>query len=88
MDFKEIKSLWKEASFRPNKKMGQNFLIDKNIRDKIISLVPLSEDRTVLEIGSGFGVMTFELAKMAKKVDGVSEAKAKQFIDAAKELLK
>ena len=36
----------------PKKSLGQNFLIDKNIVDKIVSLVKLN-DRHVIEIGPG-----------------------------------
>lgn len=39
------------------KKYGQNFLIDKNIQNKIINLIP-SENLSILEIGPGDGKLT------------------------------
>ena len=42
----------------PLKRFGQNFLIDKNILNEIISRGSLSENDTVLEIGPGHGVLT------------------------------
>ncbi len=42
----------------PKKSLGQNFLIDKNISNKIISSLELSENDTVLEIGPGTGALT------------------------------
>tara|TARA_X000000950_G_scaffold278026_1_gene368330 strand:- start:1547 stop:2284 length:738 start_codon:yes stop_codon:yes gene_type:complete len=39
------------------KKFGQNFLIDKNIQNKIINLIP-SENLSILEIGPGDGKLT------------------------------
>ena len=39
------------------KKYGQNFLIDKNILNKIINLIPL-KDLNILEIGPGDGKLT------------------------------
>ena len=43
----------------PKKSLGQNFLIDKNIIGKIISLIKL-HDRHVIEIGPGHGALTNE----------------------------
>jgi len=54
--------------FQSKKKLGQNFLIDRNIIQKIIDEAVLSHDETVLEIGAGIGFVTEELAKKAKKV--------------------
>ncbi|NGX40880.1 MAG: Ribosomal RNA small subunit methyltransferase A [Candidatus Anoxychlamydiales bacterium] len=53
---------------RPKKTLSQNFLIDKNILDKILKASDISKDDVVLEIGSGPGVITFEIIKKAKKV--------------------
>ena len=44
------------------KSLGQNFLIDKNIIGKIISLIKLN-DRHVIEIGPGHGALTNEILK-------------------------
>ena len=53
---------------KPKKRLGQNFLIDKNIQRKIISSCGLSKEDIVLEIGSGMGDLTQLLAITAKKV--------------------
>ena len=53
---------------KPKKSLGQNFLIDKNIQNKIISACALSKQDIVLEIGSGMGELTQQLAINAKKV--------------------
>ena len=50
----------------PKKSLGQNFLIDKNIVDKIVSLVKLN-DRHVIEIGPGKGALTDEILKKDPK---------------------
>jgi len=49
-------------------KLGQNFLKDKSVVDKIIQSANLSPDDFVIEIGPGEGVLTEELAKYAGKV--------------------
>ncbi len=58
-------------SFHPIKRWGQNFLIDKNIANKIIETAQLSAKDYVLEIGPGRGILTEEIAKRAKNVIAV-----------------
>ena len=52
----------------PKKSLGQNFLIDKNIIEKICNAGNVSQSDTVLEIGPGTGNLTeFILRKKPKK---------------------
>ena len=44
------------------KSLGQNFLIDKNIIKKIVSLINF-KDKNVIEIGPGKGALTEEILK-------------------------
>lgn len=53
--------------FNFKKSLGQNFLIDKNFVDKIVDAAAI-ENQNVLEIGPGIGTITYEMAKLAKKV--------------------
>ena len=53
-------------SFR--KKFGQNFLVDMNMLEKIISSAEVTKEDCVLEIGPGIGTMTQYLAERAGKV--------------------
>jgi 16S rRNA (adenine1518-N6/adenine1519-N6)-dimethyltransferase len=50
------------------KSLGQNFLIDQNILNKIVGAAELSSDKGVLEIGPGIGALTQQLAKAAGRV--------------------
>ena len=50
-------------NFNFKKKYGQNFLIDKNITNKIVNLIQNKEDSLVIEIGPGDGRLTKELCK-------------------------
>lgn len=54
--------------FRLTKSLGQNFLVDRNILDKIVDAAEISEEDIVFEIGTGVGTLTYELAQRAKKV--------------------
>lgn len=51
--------------------MGQNFLVNKEIVEKIVQSANLTTDDFVLEIGPGKGILTEELAKKAGKVIAV-----------------
>lgn len=53
---------------KPKKSLGQNFLQDKNIVQKIIASANLSSDDFVIEIGPGHGILTEELVKKTEKV--------------------
>ncbi|MEA2439099.1 MAG: rRNA (adenine1518-N6/adenine1519-N6)-dimethyltransferase, partial [Thermoleophilaceae bacterium] len=52
----------REFGVRPNRELGQNFLIDDNILDVIGRAAELGEDDVVLEVGGGLGVLSEYLA--------------------------
>ncbi len=54
-------------SLKPKKKLGQNFLIDKNIIKKIVEITPISQENEILEIGPGTGNLTEYLVKKKPK---------------------
>lgn len=61
----------KKHGFTFKKSLGQNFLIDQNILNKIVSAAQLTEQSGVLEIGPGIGALTQRLAEHARKVAAV-----------------
>lgn len=63
-----IKEIQARYGFKFSKSLGQNFLTDKNIIDEIIEGSQIGPEDTVIEIGPGIGVITYELCKLAKKV--------------------
>ena len=65
---KTIKEIMNRYGFKFSKKFGQNFLIDKNIIDSICDKSEINDRDGVIEIGPGIGVLTYEMAKRAKKV--------------------
>ncbi len=73
MNLSELIILWKEHGFRPNKKLGQNFLIDKNVRDNVLDAMSRDMRSTVVEIGAGFGVMSFEIAERCDRLYAVEK---------------
>ena len=75
MNINELKKLWQEHSFKPSKRLGQNFLVDKNVRDNILKELRLDAESVVVEIGAGFGVMSFEIAQRAGKLFAIEKDK-------------
>jgi len=65
---KVLKEIINKYGFRFNKNLGQNFLIDNNVLDKIIHAAEIDRDTGVIEIGPGIGVLTQQLAEKARKV--------------------
>jgi 16S rRNA (adenine1518-N6/adenine1519-N6)-dimethyltransferase len=72
---KNIKELLAKYNAKPSKGLGQNFLIDKNIFQKIIDAGNLKPDDIVLEVGPGIGNLTLKLAEKVKKVIAVEKDK-------------
>lgn len=70
-----VKELLKRYSLKPIKKWGQHFLVNKEILKKIIKTANLKKGDVILEIGSGTGILTFELAKKVKKVIAIEKDK-------------
>lgn len=62
----ETKYIINKYNVHPNKKLGQNFLIDPNSLEKIAQEV--NKNDTVIEIGPGLGTLTKILAEKANKV--------------------
>lgn len=55
---REVRSYLQQRGLTPSKSMGQNFLIDGNIRDAILNAPGLQVGDRVIEVGPGLGVMT------------------------------
>ncbi len=65
---RRTRELIEKYGFRLTKSLGQNFLVDQNVLDKIVDAAEISDEDVVFEIGTGVGTLTYELASRAKKV--------------------
>jgi len=63
-----INQIKNKHGFKLSKSLGQNFLTDKNIIDKIIEGSNIGKKDLVIEIGPGIGVLTAAAAEEAGKV--------------------
>jgi 16S rRNA (adenine1518-N6/adenine1519-N6)-dimethyltransferase len=62
------KALLRRHSIRPDKKLGQNFLFDRNSLLKVVSAAEFTGTEVTLEIGAGVGALTIVLANFSKRV--------------------
>ncbi len=70
---KTIKEILVKYETKPSKGMGQNFLVNKSVLEKIINSADLKPEDTVLEVGPGIGTLTAGLANVVKKVIAVEK---------------
>ncbi|MCK5793159.1 MAG: ribosomal RNA small subunit methyltransferase A [Anaerolineales bacterium] len=66
-----VSAILNKHGLLPDKSLGQNFLTDPNILEKITSIAGVTEKDSVLEIGAGLGHLTAQLARSAKQVAAV-----------------
>ncbi|MDY6935237.1 MAG: 16S rRNA (adenine(1518)-N(6)/adenine(1519)-N(6))-dimethyltransferase RsmA [Spirochaetota bacterium] len=61
MNTKDIINISKLHNLHPNKRLGQHFICNKDIIDRIITVSDIDNCDNVLEIGAGLGALTEEL---------------------------
>ncbi len=68
---RHIERLLATAGIKPNKRLGQNFLIDLNLMRLLIGAAHINNDDVILEVGCGTGSFTEGLAETAGVVIAV-----------------
>jgi len=68
-----VKAWCIENGFHPNRTLGQNFLIDRNILDAILDASGAVVGSNVLEIGPGLGVLTEGLLQRGARVTAIEK---------------
>jgi 16S rRNA (adenine1518-N6/adenine1519-N6)-dimethyltransferase len=66
-----VRAALRSLDLRPTRGMGQNFLVDPPALDTIVAAAELTPDDTVVEVGPGLGVLTWELLRRAGRVVAV-----------------
>jgi 16S rRNA (adenine1518-N6/adenine1519-N6)-dimethyltransferase len=67
----EIRELAELLDLRPAKSLGQNFVIDGNVCQKIVRIAGVTADDVALEIGPGLGSLTLALLEVTSNVIAV-----------------
>jgi 16S rRNA (adenine1518-N6/adenine1519-N6)-dimethyltransferase len=66
-----VPALLRQYALRPDKRLGQNFLVDESALRRIMAVAEVTSDEDVLEIGPGLGSLTRHLAIAARSVVAV-----------------
>lgn len=69
----ELKTILASLGIKPNRRLGQNFLVDERTRDRVIAAAGIRPDETILEIGPGLGALAEPLARHARRVVAVEK---------------
>jgi 16S rRNA (adenine1518-N6/adenine1519-N6)-dimethyltransferase len=67
------RSLLATHGLRPHKRLGQNFLADSSVAQKIVDRSQVGKEDVVLEIGAGLGALTIPLAMAARRVYAIEK---------------
>ena len=62
----EIRELAAKLELKPAKSLGQNFVIDSNVCQRIVRQVEINPNDVVLEIGPGLGSLTLAILDFSK----------------------
>jgi 16S rRNA (adenine1518-N6/adenine1519-N6)-dimethyltransferase len=65
------RQLLRQFGFKPKKRLGQHFLIDEAVLERILSAAELSPGDIVVEVGPGLGILTEGLARRGARVIAV-----------------
>jgi 16S rRNA (adenine1518-N6/adenine1519-N6)-dimethyltransferase len=68
LDPTRIRAALNAIDVRPTRERGQNFLIDAEALQAVVDAAELTSDDTVVEVGPGLGVLTYELVQRAGRV--------------------
>ena len=67
----QVKASLRQSNLRAKKRLGQHFLVDEDVLQRIISTAELDHEDTVVEVGPGLGVLTRRLAEQVATVIAV-----------------
>jgi 16S rRNA (adenine1518-N6/adenine1519-N6)-dimethyltransferase len=65
------RQLVRQLGFKPRKRLGQHFLIDEAVLERILSAAEVGPGEVVVEIGPGLGILTEGLARQGARVIAV-----------------
>jgi 16S rRNA (adenine1518-N6/adenine1519-N6)-dimethyltransferase len=66
-----VEDLLRRHRLRPEKRLGQNFLIDPEALERVVAAAEIEATDVILEVGAGLGTLTRRLARLAGRVVAV-----------------
>jgi 16S rRNA (adenine1518-N6/adenine1519-N6)-dimethyltransferase len=73
MSVEETKRLLREFRIVPNRLLGQNFMVEPSVFDKLVNYAEVSKSDVVLDVGAGFGFLSRFLSNSCSKVVAVEK---------------
>ena len=70
-DRRTVRAVARRAGIVPSRRLGQHFLVDRSVLERITDALELSPEDEVFEVGPGMGTLTRELALRAHRVVAV-----------------
>lgn len=70
---REVRLLISEYKFKPVKHLGQNFLVSASALNFIVDAIAPEKDKTYIEVGPGFSILTKEVSKRAKFIYAIEK---------------
>jgi len=67
------KGMLRRLDLKARKRLGQNFLIDADVLQKVVAAAELTAEDIIIEVGPGLGVLTRELAQKASRAIAVEK---------------
>lgn len=72
----EINELLGTLGKKPNKRLGQHFLVDQSVLNKVVETAGIKKNDLILEVGPGLGVLTKELLDRGASVVAIEQDRA------------
>lgn len=66
-----LRGLLSQHNLRPKKHLGQHFLVDAGVLDRLVAVIDPQQDETILEVGAGAGALTARLAERCSRIIAV-----------------
>ena len=67
----QVRALLQQFSLRPRKRLGQHFLVDGDVLERILSAAEPEPEDIIIEVGPGLGILTRRLAEAVSRVIAV-----------------
>lgn len=80
-----VPTLLQKYGIKPDKRLGQNFLVDESALRKVVIAADITRNDSILEIGPGLGSLTRHLCQAARRV--VAVELDERLLNAAREVL-
>ncbi len=82
LPLKKLREYLEKYKISPRKKLGQNFLIDNNIKNIIVNTLNLEKEEALFEIGTGLGGLTLSLIPLVRHIFSIErDTRLKPILD-------